>query len=192
MPSSLRRVPVCLALVALFAGCHGRRYAAPAAAPATTAHAPAYPTPTRTTSGYVDTSAATASRGGGYAGSSASPTSWSGGGVAFEGQDLPFDQVLAKSRATGKPALLYFTTSWCGYCRKLERETLPSPLVARHVSGYVNVAYGADGGVGRQLADRYGVHGFPTLVRVDASGRATGVYEGFDPPESFVQRIPAP
>lgn len=114
------------------------------------------------------------------------------GGVAFDGHDLAFEQVLARCRATGKPAMLYFTTTWCGYCRKLERETLTSPEVGRHMAGYVNVAYGADGGVGRQLADRYGVRGFPTLVKVDGSGRQAGVFEGFDPPTAFIQRIPAP
>jgi thioredoxin-related protein len=115
-----------------------------------------------------------------------------GGGVAFEGRDMPLEQVLARSRATGKPAMLYFATTWCGYCRKLERETLPSPEVGRHMAGYVNVEYGADGGVGKQLADRYGVRGFPTLVRIDGSGAKVAVYEGFDPPADFVRRIPSP
>lgn len=128
------------------------------------------------------------------AASAPAPATFQGGsgGVAFDGRDLPFEQVLARCRATGKPAMLYFTTSWCGYCRKLESETLTSPAVARHMAGYVNVGYGADGGVGRQLADRYGVRGFPTLVKIDATGRQAGVFEGFDPPTAFIQRIPAP
>jgi protein disulfide-isomerase len=113
------------------------------------------------------------------------------GGVDFVGRNLPLEQVTARSRATGRPAMLYLVTSWCGYCRKLERETLPDPQVGRHVAGYINVGYDCDAGVGRQVADRYGVRGFPTLLRIDASGNVTGRYEGFDPPASFVQRIPA-
>lgn len=115
-----------------------------------------------------------------------------GSGVVFDGKDMPLEQVLARSRATGKPVMLYFHTTWCGYCRKLERETLPNPEVGRHMAGYVNVEYGADAGVGRDLAQRYGVKGFPTLVRIDSSGKTVGFYEGFDQPADFVRRIPAP
>lgn len=115
-----------------------------------------------------------------------------GGGVSFAGRDVPLQQALAQARASGKPAMLYFTTSWCGYCRMLERETLPDARVGAHMAGFVNVAYNADGGVGRELATRYGVLGFPTLVRVDASGTKQGFYEGFDRPAEFVARIPGP
>jgi thiol-disulfide isomerase/thioredoxin len=112
------------------------------------------------------------------------------GGVSFAGHDLPLEEVTARCRQTGKPAMLYLVTTWCGYCRKLEQETLPSPEVGRHMAGYVNVAYSCDSGVGRQVAQKYGVTGYPTLVSIDATGAMRGKYEGFDPPSSFVQRIP--
>lgn len=117
---------------------------------------------------------------------------YGGGGVAFEGNDVPFEQLLARCRAAGKPAMLYFTTSWCGYCRKLERETLSDPAVGQHMSGYVNVHYDGESAVGQPLAKRFGVRGFPTLVRVDPStGASTGSWEGFDVPRDFVRRVPA-
>ena len=117
---------------------------------------------------------------------------FAGGGVVFAGSDLPLEQVQAMCRQTGKPAMLYFSTSWCGYCRKLERETLPSPIVGRHMAGYVNVRYDGESAVGRPLAQRFGVRGFPSLVRIDASGTMRGHFEGFDLPADFVRRIPAP
>lgn len=133
--------------------------------------------------------------GGGGRRAPAAPTArggYAGGGVAFEGRDLPLDQVLARCRQTGKPAMLFFSTSWCGYCRKLERETLPSPMVGQHMAGYVNVQYDGESAVGRPLAQRYGVRGFPAMVRIDASGTMQGHFEGFDVPADFVRRIPAP
>lgn len=116
----------------------------------------------------------------------------SGGGVSFMGHDLPFDQVLSRAQATGKPVMLYFSTTWCGYCRKLEQETLPSAAVGEHMAGYINVGYNADNPEGRKLASRYGVSGYPTLVRVDASGAKQGMFEGYDPPSDFVRRVPRP
>lgn len=115
-----------------------------------------------------------------------------GAGVQFAGHDLPLEQVQARCQQSGRPALLFFSTSWCGYCRKLERETLPSPLVGQHLAGYVNVAYDAESPVGRPLAQRYGVRGFPSMVRIDAQGNLLGKYEGYDTPTDFVRRIPAP
>ncbi len=35
-----------------------------------------------------------------------------GGGYAFPNQDAPYETVLAEARRTGKPALLFFWTSW--------------------------------------------------------------------------------
>ncbi len=34
------------------------------------------------------------------------------GGYAFPSQDAPYESVLAEARRTGKPALLFFWTSW--------------------------------------------------------------------------------
>lgn len=34
------------------------------------------------------------------------------GGYAFPNQDAPYQSVLAEARRTGKPALLFFWTSW--------------------------------------------------------------------------------
>ncbi len=115
-----------------------------------------------------------------------------GGGVAFMGRDLPLEQVLAQARASGRPAMLYFATSWCGFCRLFDEQTLSDPGVAAHMAGYTNVRYDAESPTGRALAARYGVLGFPTLVRVDAAGAKQGFFEGYDPPADFVRRIPRP
>ena len=121
-----------------------------------------------------------------------SATATTGAGVVFAGRNEPLTRVRIAAKASGKPALLWLVTSWCGYCRRLEQETMPDPRVARHVAGYVNFGYDCDVGVGREIADLYGVRGFPTLLTLDRSGNVTGRYEGFDPPESFVRRIPSP
>ena len=78
------------------------------------------PTPSRWMAAFVLMAAmvglvVACSHGGGrtYPSPSGSPTGAGnyGGGVAFDGRDMPFDQVVARCRATGKPAMLYFTTS---------------------------------------------------------------------------------
>ena len=113
-------------------------------------------------------------------------------GVAFVGQDLPLEQVLAQAQSSGKPALLCFLAGWCGYCRMLESQTLSDPSVGAHLAAYTVARYDADTPTGRALVKRYGISGFPTLVRVDAQGNKDAAYEGFDLPADFVRRVPRP
>lgn len=113
-------------------------------------------------------------------------------GVAFVGQDLPLEQVLAQAQSSGKPALLCFLAGWCGYCRMLESQTLSDPSVGAHLAAYTVARYDADTPTGRALVKRYGISGFPSLVRVDAQGNKVAAYEGFDLPADFVRRVPRP
>jgi thiol:disulfide interchange protein len=113
-------------------------------------------------------------------------------GVAFVGRDLPLEQVLAQAQSSRKPALLCFLAEWCGYCRMLESQTLSDPSVGAHLAAYTVARYDADSPVGRTLVKRYGLTGFPSLVRVDAQGNKVAAYEGFDLPADFVRRVPRP
>ncbi|MFM8980626.1 MAG: thioredoxin family protein [Planctomycetia bacterium] len=110
----------------------------------------------------------------------------------FAARDLPLEQVLARASAGGRPALLLFVARWCGYCRQLEQGTLADAGVRAHLAGFEVVRYDADGPTGRDLARRYGVQGFPTWVRVDASGAAVARYVGYDAPADLVARITRP
>lgn len=104
---------------------------------------------------------------------------------AFARQDVPLARVLARARASGRPALLLFRTDWCGYCQRLERETLPDARVRAEAQAWTTMAYDADRGEGKALAARYGVRGFPTLVKVDGSGNRLDRWAGFNEPAIY-------
>ena len=113
-------------------------------------------------------------------------------GVQFEAGTPAFADVLAKAKAAGKPVFIDFTTEWCGWCRKLEKDTYSQASVGKMMQGFVNVMIDAEKGEGIELAKRYGVSGFPTLVVVDASGDEVDRIVGYRAPEPFtkdVQRI---
>ena len=46
-------------------------------------------------------------------------------------------------------------------------------------------------GAGRALANRYNVHGFPTVVVLDANGNAKKTMVGFEEPPSFIAGLRA-
>ncbi len=41
--------------------------------------------------------------------------------------------AMKQQKVTGRPLLIYVTAGYCGYCRKMERETWSDPKVARRI-----------------------------------------------------------
>lgn len=109
--------------------------------------------------------------------------------VKFEPGTPPFADVLAKAKAEGRPVFLDFTTEWCGWCRKLEKDTYTQAAVGEVMKGFVNVMVDAEKGEGPDLAKRYRVSGFPTLVIVDATGAEIDRIGGYRPPGPFTAEV---
>jgi len=94
----------------------------------------------------------------------------------------------AEAKESGKPALYFFTASWCGPCHLLERQVFSVPEVAAQIEkDFVPVGVedhmvdtGRNSPEMLALADRYGLRGFPTLV-VSRPGLAANVtLEGWE------------
>lgn len=103
-----------------------------------------------------------------------------------------FKAATAAAKATGRPILIDFTGSdWCGWCIKLHHEVFDQPAFQQWAAGHV-VLLELDfpkhkqlaAAVAKQnndLAQKYRVDGFPTIVVIDANGRElgrTGYVEG--------------
>ena len=71
---------------------------------------------------------------------------------------------FAEHDLDGTPLLVYFGTSWCGYCRVFEAQIIGSPDARRCFQSVVKVEIDPDhGGAERALADRFGVRGYPSV-----------------------------
>lgn len=97
-----------------------------------------------------------------------------------------FASGLEVARAEGKPMLVNFVAGWCGYCRKMDRETWKNPAVIEQLGPVVTVRVDIDdtreiGGVaGTNLAGRYAIQGVPATLLIDDDGRVlsrTGGYQ---------------
>jgi thiol-disulfide isomerase/thioredoxin len=96
----------------------------------------------------------------------------------FEDHDL----ARAKARETGRPILVNFTGSdWCGYCIRMREEIFDTGIFAAWAKDHV-VLLECDFPRSRQLprvivtqneqlADRFAIAGFPTIVLLDGDGR---------------------
>ena len=69
---------------------------------------------------------------------------------------------------------------------KLDRESLPDSGVQARLAGFETVRYDSRSTAGDQMARRYGVSGFPTMVVVDPrSGREIKRIVGFRDPAAL-------
>lgn len=113
--------------------------------------------------------------------------------AAYAGVDwLDYGPGLARAAAEGKPVLVDFFATWCGPCKIMDRKTFHDPEVIRELDAVVPVRIDAEGSNpvagyrGLDLADRYGVDVYPTLVLMDADGREIARSTGALPPDRFM------
>jgi thiol:disulfide interchange protein len=103
-----------------------------------------------------------------------------------------FGAGLERSRAEDKPMLVTFITDWCGYCRKMDRTTWKHPTVVERMDELVAVRIDAEesrernGYTGSELAGRYGVSGYPTVLLLDRGGRVVARTGGYQEPRQFL------
>jgi|GEM_PF-4661160 len=85
-----------------------------------------------------------------------------------------YAQGRAEAVASHKPMVVFFYTDWCGYCRKFSKNVLENPNVQKELDGFVKVRVNPEKGASEnQLADQYGINGFPSVYfESPASGNA--------------------
>jgi thiol-disulfide isomerase/thioredoxin len=104
-----------------------------------------------------------------------------------------------KEKQPAAPMVVYFYTDWCGYCRQFERELLGTAPVKKYFEEVLAVRINPEAGSReRQIADYYGVSGYPaffvhsgrskTLSRVERMRVENGQPRLMTPPE-FIDAV---
>ena len=112
-------------------------------------------------------------------------------GAAAARAELPadwstnYDATLAAAAAGQRPALVYFTASWCGPCKLMTRTTLADPAVAQALAGVEHVAVDID--EHPALASARGISAVPTFVMLSAGGDEADRATGFQDAGDFLQ-----
>jgi thioredoxin-related protein len=111
---------------------------------------------------------------------------------------LPFNEGMALAANEKKHVVIDFYTSWCHWCKVMDKETFSDPRVKRFLAeNFVTirinaendkekVSYRGEEHTGVTLARRFGVRGFPSLAYLDRDGELVMVVPGFVPAKTFL------
>jgi thioredoxin-related protein len=121
---------------------------------------------------------------------------------AAEQWETNYTAALEQAAKQDKMVLLDFTGSdWCGWCIKLQKDTFSKPefqkfaaesLVLLELDFPRNKVQGDElKKQNEELAEKFGIQGFPTLVLLDPQGKEAARNVGYlqGGPEAFIQWV---
>lgn len=106
-------------------------------------------------------------------------------GIQFEKKG--WNYALTEAKNQNKLVFLDAYTSWCGPCKLLKKNTFTDKAVGEFFNkNFVNVTEDMEKGVGIQLAAKYQVNAFPTLLITDGDGNLITYTKGYLSPEQLL------
>lgn len=107
-------------------------------------------------------------------------------GIEFQ-THLSWQEVLDEASRENKLIFIDLYTTWCGPCKRLENEIFTQDTVAGKFNAtFINYRVDAEKGEGKELAEKFGVTGYPYLVFADGSGQMVYVSVGYKGAEALI------
>jgi len=101
-----------------------------------------------------------------------------------------FADAVKSAEAQKKPIMIDFMTDWCRWCDTLDHRTYTDPRVADFVnSRLIPIKIDAEKGEGIELAKKYGVRAYPTILLITSNGEEIDRLLGYIPAEPFVRGL---
>ncbi|MBN1493065.1 MAG: thioredoxin family protein [Candidatus Omnitrophica bacterium] len=96
--------------------------------------------------------------------------------------------AIAKAKKENKLVMAEFSTTWCGWCKKLDKDTMKNSKVQSILNRYF-VSVRIDGDKNKELVRQYKVRGYPNIVFMTNKGDVIMQQPGYLPPERFIELL---
>lgn len=91
-------------------------------------------------------------------------------GISFIEQD--WQKALDSAKANNKLVFLDIYATWCGPCKMLKKNTFTDEAAGKFFNEhFINVSVDGESGVGPELAEKFRIVGYPSLIITDATGK---------------------
>ena len=98
-----------------------------------------------------------------------------------------YAEVVDKAKQENKIIMIDFVTDWCKWCVETDRKVYTDPDVfAWANANQINWKIDAENGEGPDLAKKYGVKGYPTIVFTQPDGTEIDRIYGYLPAQQFL------
>jgi thioredoxin 1 len=95
--------------------------------------------------------------------------------------------ILKKAKEEKKIIFFDAYTTWCGPCKSLEKNVFTRSDVGEVFNkNFINVRFDMESGEGLQLAKKYPLEGYPTLLFIDSKGKVVKKVMGYQNPEALI------
>ncbi len=111
-------------------------------------------------------------------------------GVKFE--EGTFKEALAKAKESKKLLFLDCYTTWCGPCIQMSTQVFTQKVVGDYFNkNFVNIKMDMEAGEGIELAKKYKVTSFPTLLLIDGNGKVVHKIVGGRSAQALISEMEA-
>ena len=95
------------------------------------------------------------------------------------------DGALDSAKSSGDPIMVDFYTDWCHWCKKMDSDTYCDSRVNELARDFICVQIDAENKP--DLARKYSVRGYPTVIFLDSEGQVMQSVSGYRGPDDFAR-----
>ncbi|MCF8224727.1 MAG: thioredoxin family protein [Bacteroidales bacterium] len=98
-----------------------------------------------------------------------------------------WQEALNQAAKEGKPIFLDISASWCGPCKALKKNTFPNEEVGAYYNeNFINVLVDGEKGEGKDLANKFKIRGYPTMIYLNSKGEVIAQTSGYRDPQTLI------